>query len=146
MTSKKSHADWSWAKSEQKYGFWTFSWISDFTWQFQVSFSYEYTFLRYKAKHKCFPGHQKSGPNRALENQPPSKKAILNNCNDLFHPRQKDPTSKQSRNILAVAVAECVRVCMDRHYYTFGGNICKQKEGGSIGSALTGEISRSVMS
>ena len=76
----------------------------------------------------------------------PSNKSKQENCDNLFFPKQKEPTVKQERNILAVAVSECVRICLDRHYYMFGGNIRKQSEGGSIGTEITGEVSRNVMS
>ena len=93
---------------------------------------------------KCVPVPMRTTTLNSYTN--PSKKAKQNNCNDLFHERQEVPTSKQARTILAVAVSECARVCMDRHYYTFGGCIRKQNEGGSIGTEFTGEVSRNVMS
>ena len=74
---------------------------------------------------KCVPVPVRTTTLNSYTN--PSKKAKQNNCNDLFHESQEAPTSKQSRTILAVAVANCVRVCMDRHYYMFGGSIRKQK-------------------
>ena len=36
-------------------------------------------------------------------------------------------------------------MCMSHHYYTIGGNIHRQTEGGAIGSDLTGEEARLYM-
>ena len=47
--------------------------------------------------------------------------------------------------MIALAVSESVKVTMSNHYYTFGGNIHRQKEGGSIGTCIIGEISRNTM-
>ena len=41
--------------------------------------------------------------------------------------------------------ASSVEICMYNHFYTIGGVIRKQKEGGSIGSDLTGEEARLYM-
>ena len=38
-----------------------------------------------------------------------------------------------------------VDVCMSNHYYTIGGEIGRQMEGGAIGSDLTGEEARIYM-
>ena len=35
---------------------------------------------------------------------------------------------------------------MSNHFYTFGGNIYRQNDGGAIGADLTGKIARCVMS
>ena len=42
-------------------------------------------------------------------------------------------------------VERTVSVCMSNHYYTFGGELHKQTDGGAIGSSLTGEMARDVM-
>ena len=47
--------------------------------------------------------------------------------------------------MLALALAKTVETCMTNHYYSFGGLIQKQSDGGAIGSDLTGEIARNVM-
>ena len=44
--------------------------------------------------------------------------------------------------MLALAVGEGVRVTMDNHYYTFGGNVHKQYDGGSIGTEIAGEVTK----
>ena len=60
----------------------------------------------------------------------PSKEARAVNCDSLFNPPAKDPSDREVRKMLALAVGESVRVTMDNHYYTFGGNIHKQNDGG----------------
>ena len=41
--------------------------------------------------------------------------------------------------------ASAVGVVMENHFYTIGGDIRRQEEGGSIGSDLTGEVARLYM-
>ena len=53
---------------------------------------------------------------------------------------------KQVRTMLALAIYNGEEVAMINHYYTFGGRIRKQSKGGAIGTELTGEVSRDVMS
>ena len=38
--------------------------------------------------------------------------------------------------------ASAVNLCMSGHFYTIGGDIRRQEEGGAIGSDLTGELAR----
>ena len=62
-----------------------------------------------------------------------------------FEPREREPTARDIRVMIALAVATSVVTCMGNHYYSFGGNIMKQTDGVSIGSNLMGEVSRNVM-
>ena len=48
--------------------------------------------------------------------------------------------------MLALALANTVNLCMSNHFYSFGGKLQRQTEGGAIGSSLTGEVARDVMS
>ena len=48
--------------------------------------------------------------------------------------------------MIALALARAVTTCMASHFYTFGGAIHRQEDGGAIGSDLTGDIARNVMS
>ena len=41
--------------------------------------------------------------------------------------------------------AQTVEFCMSNHFYTIGGDIRQQSDGGSIGSNLTGEVTRIYM-
>ena len=60
--------------------------------------------------------HPYSKRNNFLNSQTnPSKRSREMNSANQLYPRQKEPTAKQTRNIIAVAVAECVKLCMDRH-------------------------------
>ena len=47
--------------------------------------------------------------------------------------------------LLGMMTAHTVETCMSNHYYTIGGDIRQQSEGGSIGSDLTGEVTRIYM-
>ena len=47
--------------------------------------------------------------------------------------------------MIALAVANTVTTTMQNHYYTFGGFIHRQKDGSAIGSDLSGELARNVM-
>ena len=42
-------------------------------------------------------------------------------------------------------ISSSINVCMSNHFYTIGGVIRQQEEGGSIGSDATGELSRVFM-
>ena len=55
------------------------------------------------------------------------------------------PDDKQVRAMLALAIANSVEVAIINHYYRFGGQIRKQKTGGTNGAELTGEVSRDVI-
>ena len=48
--------------------------------------------------------------------------------------------------MIALAVSNTINECMGNHYYTFGGGIFKQSDGGAIGTDIAGEIARCVMS
>ena len=62
-----------------------------------------------------------------------------------FEPIEREPTTRDIRVMIALAVATSVVTCMGNHYYSFGGNLMKQMDGGSTGSDLTGEVSRNVI-
>ena len=47
--------------------------------------------------------------------------------------------------MIALALGSTIEKCMSNHYYSFGGHLHRQSEGGAIGSDLTGEIARDVM-
>ena len=47
--------------------------------------------------------------------------------------------------IMGMVVAKITHLCMSNHFYTFKGDIYKQTKGGSIGSELTGEVSKLYM-
>ena len=38
-----------------------------------------------------------------------------------------------------------VKVVMNNHFYTFGGNIYRQSDGGDIGTEIAGEITRNTI-
>ena len=76
----------------------------------------------------------------------PSKRSRAVNGDNQFIEPEEPPNSKQVRSMIALAIASGVKTVMNNHYYTFGGVIRKQSEGGAIGAEMTGEVSRNVMS
>ena len=68
----------------------------------------------------------------------PTQNAKATGGDSQFHPKQKAPNTSEQRTMLALAIAEGVWVTMDNHYYTFGGVIRKQLDGGSIGTEIAG--------
>ena len=57
----------------------------------------------------------------------------------------RNPTNKEKKILIGMMVARTVEVCMSNHMYTIGGDIRIQGDGGSIGSDLTGEVTRIYM-
>ena len=55
------------------------------------------------------------------------------------------PTSTEVKKLIGMMAASSVEACMSHHYYTIDGVIRRQKDGGSIGSDLTGEEARLYM-
>ena len=55
------------------------------------------------------------------------------------------PGIRQKKKMLALAVAEGVRVCMSNHVYCIGDKLYRQARGGPIGLELTGAVSRAFM-
>ena len=47
--------------------------------------------------------------------------------------------------MIGLLAASSVETVMGNHYYTIGGTIRKQEEGGAIGSDMTGEVTRDYM-
>ena len=47
--------------------------------------------------------------------------------------------------MLALAISQGIRVCLESHTYKVGDRVFLQKEGGPIGLELTGALSRSFM-
>ena len=48
--------------------------------------------------------------------------------------------------MIVLSVAMTVATTIRNHYYTFGGSIHRQTDGSAIGSKLSGELARKVMS
>ena len=57
----------------------------------------------------------------------------------------RTPGKKQKKRMLALVVAEGVRVCMESHVYCVGDRVFLQQSGGPIGLELTGAVSRPFM-
>ena len=57
----------------------------------------------------------------------------------------RSPTDGEKRNMLAKSVEIMIITSMENHVYKFGNEIRRQKEGGPIGLALTGEIAECYM-
>merc|ERR1711860_158803 len=55
------------------------------------------------------------------------------------------PGSRQKKRMIALVVAEGVRICMENHVYCVGDRIFQQQSGGPIGLELTGAVSRPFM-
>ena len=49
----------------------------------------------------------------------------------------REPSAREIKKLVGLMAASSVEICMSNHFYTIGGVIRKQKEGGSIGSDLT---------
>jgi hypothetical protein len=75
----------------------------------------------------------------------PRGKAKKSNGDSQFGEVKEKPSEKQVKTLLGIAVAVAVEECMSNHFYTIGGKTYRQVKGGSIGSSLTGETSRTVM-
>ena len=52
---------------------------------------------------------------------------------------------RQRKRMLALAITQAIRVCLENHSYKIGDKVYLQKEGGPIGLELTGAVSRAVM-
>ena len=55
------------------------------------------------------------------------------------------PGKRQRKKMIARAVAEGVKTCLENHMYCVGDNKYLQMEGGPIGLELTGAVSRPFM-
>ena len=70
---------------------------------------------------------------------------LCNRDNDDKWNTPRAPGVRQRKKMLALAVAEGVRVCMSNHVFCTGDRIYKQTNGGPIGLELTGAVSRAFM-
>ena len=57
----------------------------------------------------------------------------------------RTPGSRQKKKMIAIAVAEGVKTCLENHVYCVGDQIFLQMGGGPIGLELTGAVSRPFM-
>ena len=57
----------------------------------------------------------------------------------------RSPGCRQRKKMLALAISQGIRVCLENHTYKVGDRVFLQKEGGPIGLELTGALSRSFM-
>ena len=64
---------------------------------------------------------------------------------ELFLKPIRNPSNLEKRNMLAKSVEIMIIATMENHVYRFGNEIRRQKEGGPIGLALTGEIAYCYM-
>ena len=76
---------------------------------------------------------------------PRGKEAMRTFRASQFYPTKRLPSKSEVTKIIGLMIADCIDTCMDNHYYTIGGHIRKQTQGGSIGSDLTGESARIYM-
>ena len=70
---------------------------------------------------------------------------LCNKANEEKWKTTKTPEKEQRKKMVALAVAEGVRVCMSNHVYSIGDKLFVQKAGGPIGLELTGAVSRAFM-
>ena len=70
---------------------------------------------------------------------------LCNKANDEKWLSARKPGVRQKRKMVALAVAEGVKVCMSNHVYCVGDRIFLQQRGGPIGLELTGAVSRAFM-
>ena len=91
-------------------------------------------------------GWQHVIPNRAGQNNRNITVAYLNDKrnNDRWE-HARTPGRRQKKRMLARAVAEGVKVCLENHMYCVGDRKYLQMGGGPIGLELTGAVSRPFM-
>jgi hypothetical protein len=75
---------------------------------------------------------------------PQGKAKQANGDNQFSHVRTK-PTTDQVKSALGLAASKTIQLCMNSHFYRIGEEIRRQRDGGSIGSAMAGEASRVYM-
>ena len=75
----------------------------------------------------------------------PRDNAKTTDGDSQFTGETRRPSQKETRRLIGLMAATTVELCMRSHFYTIGGNIRVQSEGGAIGSDLTGETSKVVM-
>ena len=75
----------------------------------------------------------------------PGKTARLSNGDNQFYETIRDPTNAEVKKLIGIMLSNTIDMVMSNHFYTIGGNIRQQEEGGSIGSDATGELSRIFM-
>ena len=78
-------------------------------------------------------------------NQTRGKGPNLKELNCWAPPEVAPTTPAQVRKMMAVALREAIKTFMSHHTYQFGGQLKVQEEGGSIGAALTVQLSRVTM-
>ena len=57
----------------------------------------------------------------------------------------QEPGGGDINTLVGLAIKKASHLCLSSHFYTFEGEIRRQSKGGSIGSELTGEISKLYM-
>ena len=75
----------------------------------------------------------------------PTVAYLCNKKNEDQWSTARHPGSRQKKKMIALAIAEGVRVCMENHVYRLGDRIFLQLSGGPIGLELTGAVSRPFM-
>ena len=74
-----------------------------------------------------------------------AKAGRIGDQGELFQEAAKIPGDKEKRSLLGLALSKGVDKVLSNHYYSFNNKVYKQSKGGSIGSELTGEVSRVYM-
>ena len=59
----------------------------------------------------------------------PKDRARITDGDNQFVPSVRQPTVKDIRTMIAIAIATSVVTCMSNHYYSFGGDLRKQSDG-----------------
>ena len=75
----------------------------------------------------------------------PTKKSKQTNGDSQFFRVVRHPTEKEIVRLIGMIAANATTTCMSNHFFTIGGEIRIQEDGGSIGSDLTGEVARDYM-
>ena len=85
-------------------------------------------------------------PTREKETNRRITVAYLNDKkNDSKWKNANVPSSREKKKMIAIAIAEGIKVCMENHVYCVGDKIFLQKGGGPIGLELTGAVMRPFM-
>ena len=74
-----------------------------------------------------------------------TKKSKQTNGDSQFFRVVRHPIEKEIVRLIGIIAANATTTCMSNHFFTIGGEICIQEDGGSISSDLTGEVARDYM-
>ena len=75
----------------------------------------------------------------------PRGRAKETNEDSQFKKVTRNPTAKEIKILVSLLIAKATETTMENHFYSIGGDIRIQTDGGAVGSDTTGEESRLYM-